>query len=654
VTELSHTVFLSYASQDADAAQSICDALRTAGISVFFDQSELRGGDAWELKILQEIHSCVLFIPIVSQHTAERLEGYFRHEWKLAIERTHRMAERKAFLVPVAVDGTRASEVHIPEAFRAVQWTRLPGGEATPEFIERIKRLSSPEPSPLEGMSEDVPSFRSVRATRRSKPLLYSIVAILVCAALAYLVFDKTRVSKQSAMATIARTAAEPVATAFSPPAHSLAVLPFVNISGDKQQEYFSDGLTEELLNSLARINELQVAARTSSFSFQGEHPDIITVAHRLNVAAVLEGSVRRSAHTVRITAQLINGTTGFHLWSETYDRDLGDVLKLQTELATAVAGALKVTLLGDEAIKIGVGGTHDPAAFDAYLRATKAHWQGNGQLAIDGYGEAIRLDPHFALAYAARSIASLTFAQARVDADKAIELAPHLSEGHLALAIVYAELLAFAQATEEYDRALALGAGNARVLRDYGQFAVFMGRGDFGLSLLHRAVALDPLNQNSTGHLATALLWLRRYAESRAAFEDTAALVANQPSESAMIGFTYYLLGDFERALSVCEKSEEDGNRWICIAITYDKLRRHADAETVLSNARAKYGDGEAVGYAMVYAQWGNAAQALDWIEKASSAKNADLALLKQPMFDPLRKEPRFKAVERELGFPN
>jgi adenylate cyclase len=117
-------------------------------------------------------------------------------------------------------------------------------------------------------------------------------------------------------------------ATAFNPPAHSIAVLPFVNLSGDASQDYFSDGLTEELLNSLAQINELQVAARTSSFSFN-EHPDIASVAHKLNVGAVLEGSVRRSAHTLRITAQLINAVTGFHLWSKTYDRDLGDGLKL-------------------------------------------------------------------------------------------------------------------------------------------------------------------------------------------------------------------------------------------------------------------------------------------------------------------------------------
>jgi adenylate cyclase len=150
-------------------------------------------------------------------------------------------------------------------------------------------------------------------------------------------------------------------------------VLPFVNMSGDKEQEYFSDGLTEELLNSLAEINGLQVAARTSSFYFKGKDVDLGTIAHRLNVSAVLEGSVRRSSHTIRITAQLIDTVTGFHLWSKTYDRDLGDVLKLQTEIATAVASALKVALLGDVSTKIELGGTRNPGAFDAYLRGAKA-----------------------------------------------------------------------------------------------------------------------------------------------------------------------------------------------------------------------------------------------------------------------------------------
>ena len=381
-------------------------------------------------------------------------------------------------------------------------------------LVAAVKELD-PEQAASAPVTVGPPAPR--RKTRRDWLLL--TVVLFVCTALAYLVADRFWVSKHtSAGDTVARITAEPAAAAFSPPPHSIAVLPFVNISGDQEQEYFSDGLTEELLNSLSRISGLQVAARTSSFSFHGEHPDIATVAHKLNVAAVLEGSVRRSAHTVRITAQLVNGITGFHLWSETYDRDLGDVLKLQTEIAIAVADALKVTLLGDEASKIELGGTHDPAALDAYLRASKAYWQEKPD-AIDGYTEAIRLDSHYALAYADRSIALLSFkddaatpaavrpdlAKAKADAGKAIALAPNLSEGHLAMAIVYESLLAFPPATEEFERALALGAGNARILRDYGLFAVLMGRGDFGLMLLRRALALDPLNQNGAGHLANA-----------------------------------------------------------------------------------------------------------------------------------------------------
>ena len=320
-------MFLSYASQDAEAAQKICEALRAVGIKVFLDQSELRGGDAWDQRIRHEIHDCALFIPLVSQHTQERLEGYFRHEWNLAIERTHHMAQQKPFLVPVVVDGTRDQEAFVPDAFKAVQWTRLPRGETPLAFVERIKRLLSPELSPLNAESDATAAIRKpLHAARRFIPLLLLLAGVV--AALAYFVADKFWISKAMTPA--------PVAT-FAPPPHSIAVLPFVNLSGDKEQEYFSDGLTEELLNSLAEINGLQVAARTSSFSFK-EHPDIATVAHKLNVGAVLEGSVRRSANTVRVTAQLINAVTGFHVWSKTYDRNLGDVLRLQTEIATAVA----------------------------------------------------------------------------------------------------------------------------------------------------------------------------------------------------------------------------------------------------------------------------------------------------------------------------
>ena len=147
MTESAKAVFLSYASQDAQAARHICEALRSAGVEVWFDQSELRGGDAWDRQIRKHIHDCALFVPIISNTTQARLEGYFRREWKLAVDRTHDMADGKPFIVPVVIDDTNDQEAEVPESFRAVQWTRLPEGQTPPAFIERVERLLSPPQS---------------------------------------------------------------------------------------------------------------------------------------------------------------------------------------------------------------------------------------------------------------------------------------------------------------------------------------------------------------------------------------------------------------------------------------------------------------------------------------------------------------------------
>jgi len=625
VTVPGGVVFLSYASQDAQAAQKICEALRAADIEVFLDQSGLRGGDAWDQKIRHQIHDCALFMPVVSQHTQERLEGYFRLEWKLAVDRWHLMATERPFLVPVVVDGTRDQEAFVPDAFRAVQWTRLPGGETPAAFVERIKRLLSPELSPLSAVSGAAPGIRQpVRASRRSKPVLLAIVAVIL-AALAFFVADKFWISKHVA-----------ASTAFNPPPHSIAVLPFANMSGDKDQEYFSDGLTEELLNSLSEINELQVAARTSAFSFKGTNTDIGTIARKLNVGAVLEGSVRRSANTIRITAQLINAVTGFHLWSKTYDRDLGDVLKLQTEIATAVASSLKVTLLGDVAAKVELGGTSNPAAFDAYLRGAKAVSSRRDAkdlpAAIAAYTEAIRLDPHYALAFAGRSLALSSVAQeaetpaavregfdkAQADARQALILAPDLAQAHLASAIVSDNNLDFTQANDEYERALALAPGNAQVLRFSGSFAVYMGHFDAALAATRRAVVLDPLARASHSLLGRALYAGRRYQEAVAAWAEVIRLEPDFKGTYGDRGLAYYGLGDLERARASCETKPDYWESQQCLAVIYDKLGRHADAEAELAKMKAAFGNTAAYQYATIYAQWGNWAKALESLDTA------------------------------------
>lgn len=551
----------------------------------------------------------------------------------------------------------------------------------SPRYIETLPRHGYrfiPLPHLHEVTSSTTTMTAPVRRPRSSALALIAGLAVVVLLAGVYAFWrahsgasvTSVRVEAPSQSGLPANVAPTRVVV-FSPPPHSIAVLPFVNISGDKEQDYFSDGLSEELLNDLSRINELQVAARASSFSFKGKDTDIDTIARKLNVGAVLEGSVRRSGHTVRITAQLDNAVTGFHIWSQTYDRELGDVLKLQTEIANAVASALKISLLGDVGAKIEVGGTRNAAAHDAYLRAASAYWQQRSvsdlEKVIAGYREAVRLDSNFALAYAEWSIALGAYAgsyahgaakrdfrrRQRLPALKAVALAPDLAEGHLALAYVYLESLDYERASEEFERAVAAAPGNARILRDYGPFAVAMGHTDEGIAAARRAAILDPLSVSSHGSLGDALRWARRYDEAMVAYQDALLLEPRSPT-AAELAYVYYAIGSFEKMRSVCEDSKEDYPQ-NCLALAYRRLGRDADAEAALAREEALEGDAGAVDYAVVYAQWGNIPKALSWLETALRLGDPNLGNVKtEPLLDPLRKEPRFQVLERELKFPN
>ena len=278
-----------------------------------------------------------------------------------------------------------------------------------------------------------------------------------------------------------ASPASKSASSAFAPPPHSIAVMPFVNMSGDAKDEYFSDGLSEELLHALTRINELHVAARTSSFSFKGTAVDIPTIARRLNVGTVLEGSVRKAGDRVRITTQLIDAISGYHVWSQTFDRELDDILALQTEIATSVARALKITLLGEAQQKLVVGGTANPFAFDAYLRGRQGESiqdQANLRAALAALDEAVTLDPNYALAHAFRAdvLAQLAgmwaqdakererlSADARAAAMIGVALAPESGRVYSALAGVLASTTVDYKATDAaYRRSIALEPGNA------------------------------------------------------------------------------------------------------------------------------------------------------------------------------------------------
>lgn len=680
-------VFLSYASEDADVARRICAALRDAGIEVWLDQSELRGGDAWDSAIRKQIKACTLFIPLISAHSQARAEGYFRLEWKLAVDRSHLIAADRPFLLPVVVDDIKDDEARVPDRFRDVQWTRLPAGEASREFVQRVSGLlrsgehaaPAASRSAMAGAPEASDSKRKNPSRSRHASVALLAIAAIVVVGLGYLGVAQFARPKRAAGAAPASGLAQgdvsPSAAAprFTPPAHSVAVLPFTNMSGDPSQEYFSDGLSEELLNSLAHVDALRVPARTSSFSFRGKDLDIAAIARKLDVGAVLEGSVRRSGNRVRVTAQLIDAVTGFHLWSETYDEDLTDVLTVQKNIALAVAGQLNVTLSGNALAKIGQGTTRDPNAFDAYLRGAQVMARASSvtdwRTATAAFDKAIALDPKYAAAYVMRAGALTDMSvntddprtraalteQARQSANAAVRLAPDFAEAYAARGFVRAMAsLDFGGAGPDFERAVKMAPGSALTQKSYAGYASIVGHREAAVAASQRAIELDPENYSALTNHVIALEGARNYTEALRAVEEAKKV---NPSERwrASTGAIYLATGRAKLARDTCvETLSEPDPAYICLAIAYHALNDQAEADKMLHSMLAKEGDAGAYGYAEIYAQWGDLKESLKWLGVVARTRNPFVQHLRADwMLDPIRGEPEYKAIERQFNFP-
>ena len=388
----SRAVFLSYASQDAEAAWRICEALQAAGIEVWFDQSKLAGGDAWDAKIRDQINSCALFLPLISANTQARREGYFRLEWKLAAQRTHMMSERTAFLLPIVLDATRDPAADVPGEFRAVQWTRLPGGETPAAFVARVKTLLGGTASTESARAQPSagPGPASV-ATRRRSPWALAAASFAIVAAIGAALF----VSKKSP------PAAAPVASD-----RSIAVLPFTNMSDDKANAYFADGVHEDVLTNLANLRALRVISRTSMLQYRDTKKLTGQIGRELGATYVLEGSVRRAGNTVRVTGQLIRAATDEHVWAKTYDRDLKDIFAVQTELAREIATALHAVLSPAEAAQLAARPTKSVEDYDCFQKAqvigrTFPNVRDVREKILPLLEQAVALDPDYAAAWA-------------------------------------------------------------------------------------------------------------------------------------------------------------------------------------------------------------------------------------------------------------
>jgi serine/threonine-protein kinase len=467
---------------------------------------------------------------------------------------------------------------------------------------------------------------------------------------------------------------AAPTPAAFAPPPHSIAVLPFTNMSGDPKEDYFGDGLSEELINALGRTGALRVAARVSSFSFKGRPATVKEIARQLNVGLVLEGSVRRTGTRVRVIAQLIDAITGFQVWSHRYDHEEGDMLALQGQIAEDAIASLKLILLPDEVARLTLGGTSNPRAFDAYLsglpRSPDAD-DASEQRSIAAFSKAIDLDPNYALAYAERSRAlsylatsgvftdvaesKSMLAAAERDANKAIALAPELGEAHAALGFVLkCSLEDLARAGAEYARATELAPGNSAILLRYALFQVTLGHMSSAVDVAEHAASLDLLTPKTYHLLARILAYAGRTDDALAALRRARSLQPADPrADQIDLGFVQMMQGDARAARQTC-LGWSDPHLFVCLAWAEHVLGHQAEAEQALSRLRADIGDNGAYVYANILASWGRKSEALQWLQKAYRLRDPGLiGILVDPMVRSLRDTPEYRDIVAKLGLP-
>ncbi len=663
--EVSRAVFLSYASQDAAAARGICQALRSAGIEVWLDQSELRGGDAWDQTIRRQIRDCALFVPIISANTALRSEGYFRLEWALADERTHMMSRNKTFIVPVCVDATAEAGADVPDSFLRVQWTRLPAGETPPAFAERVRSLldrAAPAPR-ADAASPAPPRPAAMMHTGRSRRwyagITLGVIAVAAFAALRPWHLLATR-----------QDAARQEPSVSEAPQKSVAVLPFADMSAKHDQEYFSDGLSEELIDVLSKIPNLRVPARTSSFSFKGKSATIGEIARALGVTHVLEGSVRTSGDRMRITAQLVRADTGFHLWSQTYDRQVRDVFAVQDDIAHEVAEQLKAALLMSARPAEVANQTTSVEAHDLYLKARFMMARDSApelEQAVALYQQALKLDPSYAqawawLAYARiRQIAqggepdtSENHEQVVAAAKRAIELNSNLPEGYSNLATANLQFERnWLAASQALDKAAALDPNDPLVNQVKGHLSAAIGAADEPAKHFRRAVDADPLNMLPRKYLGRALYYQREPAEAVAGLRRAIELNPQFPGLHYELGRALLQQNQTDGAVAAFEAEPDPVWRQNGLALGYFAAHRLKDAQAALASLVAHPNGGE-FQIAETYAFLGQPDKAFEWLENARLQHDPGIIWTRNdPLLDSISADPRFSAFLQSVNMP-
>ncbi|HWS64600.1 MAG TPA: TIR domain-containing protein [Steroidobacteraceae bacterium] len=670
------TVFLSYASHDTQIANTVCRELESRGLRCWIAPRDVAPGALYADAIVRAINDSKVLLIVLSQSAVA--SSHVGREIERAASKHKQIIALRIDTAPLSP----ALEYFLSES----QWIDVPA-LGMPAALSKLANAveQGPMPSHLNPVDDRVVKVTTGTGARRVVAAVAVVIVITVGIGLGIRFWGPqhrvTQVTAVEASLGTGELGTAPISE------KSIAVLPFTDMSEKKDQEYFSDGMAEEIINLLVKIPELIVPARTSSFYFKGKSIQIPEIAKQLGVRNILEGSVRKSGSHLRVTAQLVRADNGYHLWSETYDRSLDDVFKTQDEIADAVVKALKVSILKAEVTRVPP--TANNEAYTLFLQAQSLARRGNSAdslAAEDDLQRAVRLDPQFALAWAAlaelftddtvdwgRQFASLEHPEyrsgedttdygaierrignsAREAANRALTLAPNSPEVHRATGRVrYWTDWNWQAADAELKVARDLDPGDAGITEAAASLAVTMGRFDEGLKLATRAVAQDPLG-TAYWDIGAANHRLGGLDEAAAAFKH---LIELYPTASAY-HFRYALVllsqHNAQAALDEIQRDDSPAYRHAGSPLALDALGRRNEADRELSIAESKWG-GMAYQISYVYAARNNTDRAMYWLERAYRQHDGGLLSMKDdPMLKNLEHDPRYKALIRKMNLP-
>ena len=661
MNETSKAVFLSYASQDAEAARRICEALRGAGIEVWLDQSELRGGDAWDAAIRKQVKTCALFIPIISANTCARAEGYFRLEWKLAIDRSHLMAAERPFVVPVAIDGTREADALVPDKFRDVQWMHLPEGQVTAPFVEHVSRLLSSSDEPPRRTASLAAGVISPAGTARRKPrrsvALSAAALVALLTAGAFLAFQMS--NRNAAIG-------------------SVAVLPFENETGDPAIDYLSDGISESLINKLSSLSGLRVISRTSAFAFKGKEMEPAEIGRKLGVDALVLGNLAQHGQGLAISAELVSVSDSAQLWGEKYTRQADDLLQLEGDLATTIAKTLRRRLSSEEKAQLARTPTTDPEAHRLYLKGRELLLGSQQEMdkSVDFMQQAVAKAPEYALAYAGLaevytrqafhrgSAGTEVLGKARDAASRALALDPELAEAHSALGMIrfYFEW-DWAGADSEFRRALELNPGSSAVHEDYGNFLTTMGRLDEGLAQSQEAARLDPLSVGPIHDIGINAMARKDFEQAAAGFHRAIDIDPNWTWGYVKLARTLAIQQKCPEAFEQAEIAERKiaggaaplARSWLGVvyALCGDVARARQKLDELHALEAQRFVDPHL--FAEIHGSLGESAEAMRLYEKAFDGRSPNMVYARtyEQFVPELAGDARYQAIVARMDFP-